>query len=102
MRKFRSPDLKRLLVGQHIVNGATVGVGVIAIALAASAILGFTENLPEAIRAFDQGRKMLDYRLKQLSKCVLNVHAGKTCDPVAVMYGLRYCSGVTLKPRLCE
>lgn len=35
-------------------------------------------------RAYDQGRKMLDYRLKQLTKCVLGVHAGKTCDPVAV------------------
>ena len=51
MRKFRSPDLKRLLVGQHIVNGATVGVGVIAIALAASAIFGFTAGQPATLGA---------------------------------------------------
>jgi hypothetical protein len=32
----RPPNLLRLLVGQHIVNGVSVGVGVIAIAIVAS------------------------------------------------------------------
>ena len=38
---WRPPNLVRLLVGQHIVNGVSVGVGVIAIALVASAVFGF-------------------------------------------------------------
>jgi uncharacterized membrane protein YccC len=42
MPRWRPPDLKRLFVGQHIVNGVSVGVGVITVALAASAIAGFT------------------------------------------------------------
>ena len=49
MRRWRRPDLKRLLLGQHIVNGATVGVGVIAVALAASAILGFVAGQPATL-----------------------------------------------------
>jgi uncharacterized membrane protein YccC len=51
MRRWRSPDLKRLLVGLHIVNGVTVGVGVIAVALASSAIFGFTAGQPATLGA---------------------------------------------------
>src|SRR5262249_25480635 len=31
--------------------------------------------------AYAQGRKLIDYALKQQSKCVPAAHAGKTCDP---------------------
>jgi uncharacterized membrane protein YccC len=51
MPRWRAPDLKRLLVGQHIVNGVSVGVGVIAVALAASAILGFVAGQPATLGA---------------------------------------------------
>ena len=51
MRRWRPPDLKRLFVGLHIVNGVSVGVGVIAIALAASAIFGFTAGQPATLGA---------------------------------------------------
>ncbi len=51
MRRWRTPDLKRLFVGQHIVNGVSVGVGVIAVALAASAILGSAAGLPATLGA---------------------------------------------------
>ena len=37
----RPPNLLRLFVGQHIVNGVSVGLGVVAVALVASAIFGF-------------------------------------------------------------
>ncbi len=50
-RRFRPPDLRRLLVGVHIVNGVTVGVGVIVIALAASAVFGFTAGQPATLGA---------------------------------------------------
>ncbi|HZZ61691.1 MAG TPA: FUSC family membrane protein [Roseiarcus sp.] len=51
MLRWRPPDLKRLLVGQHIVNGVSVGVGVIAVALAASAIFGFVAGQPATLGA---------------------------------------------------
>ena len=49
--RWRAPDLTRLFVGQHIVNGVSVGVGIIAIALAASAIFGFTAGQPATLGA---------------------------------------------------
>jgi uncharacterized membrane protein YccC len=51
MPRWRPPDLKRLLVGQHIVNGVSVGAAVIAVALAASATLGFAAGLPATLGA---------------------------------------------------
>ena len=49
--RWRAPDLTRLFVGQHIVNGVSVGVGVIAVALAASAIFGFEAGQPATLGA---------------------------------------------------
>jgi uncharacterized membrane protein YccC len=49
--RWRAPDFTRLFVGQHIVNGVSVGVGVIAVALAASAIFGFTAGQPVTLGA---------------------------------------------------
>jgi uncharacterized membrane protein YccC len=45
------PNLLRLFVGQHIVNGVSVGVGVIAIAIVASAVLGFAAGQPATLGA---------------------------------------------------
>jgi uncharacterized membrane protein YccC len=47
----RPPNLLRLLVGQHIINGASVGLGVVAVALAASAIFGFAAGQPATLGA---------------------------------------------------
>jgi uncharacterized membrane protein YccC len=47
----RLPNLSRLFVGQHIVNGLSVGVGVIVVALAASAIFGFAAGQPATLGA---------------------------------------------------
>jgi hypothetical protein len=47
----RLPNLSRLLVGQHIINGASVGLGVVAVALVASAIFGFTAGQPATLGA---------------------------------------------------
>ena len=51
MTRFRLPDFTRMLVGQHIVNGLSVGAGVLAIALAASAIFGFAAGQPVTLGA---------------------------------------------------
>ena len=47
----RPANLLRLFVGQHIVNGLSVGVGVIAIALVASAVFGFAAGQPATLGA---------------------------------------------------
>ncbi|HLX99813.1 MAG TPA: FUSC family membrane protein, partial [Roseiarcus sp.] len=51
LRWPRLPNLSRLFVGQHIVNGLSVGVGVIAIALVASALFGFAAGQPATLGA---------------------------------------------------
>src|SRR5271165_3145871 len=51
MARFRLPDFTRMLVGQHIVNGLSVGAGVLAIALGASAIFGFAAGQPATLGA---------------------------------------------------
>ena len=47
----RPPNLLRLFVGQHIINGLSVGVGVIAVALVASAVFGFAAGQPATLGA---------------------------------------------------
>ena len=47
----RPPNLLRLLVGQHIINGLSVGVGVVAVALVGSAIFGFAAGQPATLGA---------------------------------------------------
>ena len=47
----RPPNLVRLFVGQHIINGLSVGLGVIAVALVASAIFGFAAGQPATLGA---------------------------------------------------
>jgi uncharacterized membrane protein YccC len=51
LRWPRLPNLSRLFVGQHIVNGLSVGVGVIAIAIVASALFGFAAGQPATLGA---------------------------------------------------
>src|SRR6202041_86859 len=47
----RPQNLARLFVGQHIINGASVGLGVVAVALVASAIFGFAAGQPATLGA---------------------------------------------------
>jgi uncharacterized membrane protein YccC len=47
----RPPNLLRLLVGQHIINGLSVGLGVVAVALVSSAIFGFAAGQPATLGA---------------------------------------------------
>jgi uncharacterized membrane protein YccC len=50
-RRPRPQNLTRLFVGQHIINGASVGLGVVAVALIASAIFGFAAGQPATLGA---------------------------------------------------
>src|SRR5271156_2643428 len=47
----RSQNLTRLFVGQHIINGVSVGAGVVVVALAAASIFGFTAGQPATLGA---------------------------------------------------
>ena len=47
----RPPNLLRLFVGQHIINGVSVGLGVVAVALVASAVFGFAAGQPATLGA---------------------------------------------------
>ncbi|HWY82971.1 MAG TPA: FUSC family membrane protein [Roseiarcus sp.] len=47
----RPQNLTRLFVGQHIINGASVGLGVVAVAFVASAIFGFAAGQPATLGA---------------------------------------------------
>jgi uncharacterized membrane protein YccC len=47
----RPPNLLRLFVGQHIINGVSVGLGVVAVALVSSAIFGFAAGQPATLGA---------------------------------------------------
>src|SRR5271166_5029388 len=49
--RWRAPDLRRLFFGQHIVNGVSVGVGVMAVALIASTVFGFAAGQPATLGA---------------------------------------------------
>jgi len=47
----RPPNLLRLFVGQHIINGVSVGLGVVAVALVASSMFGFVASQPATLGA---------------------------------------------------
>src|SRR3984885_5954151 len=47
----RPPNLLRLFVGQHIINGVSVGLGVVAVALVASELFGFVASQPATLGA---------------------------------------------------
>src|ERR1700722_7468241 len=47
----RPPNLLRLFVGQHIINGVSVGAGVVVVALVAAKMFGFTAGQPATLGA---------------------------------------------------
>src|SRR6202166_2805101 len=47
----RPQNLTRLFVGQHIINGVSVGLGVVAVALIASELFGFAASQPATLGA---------------------------------------------------
>jgi uncharacterized membrane protein YccC len=51
MARWRPQSLTRLLIGPHIVNGASVAVGVLAVAIVSSLILGFQAGQPVTLGA---------------------------------------------------
>ena len=48
---LRSPTVLKLFVGQHILNGLSVAVGVMAVTALASALFGFAAGQPATLGA---------------------------------------------------
>ena len=48
---LRSPTVLKLFVGQHILNGMSVALGVMAVAAVASALFGFAAGQPATLGA---------------------------------------------------
>ena len=66
----RPQNLTRLFVGQHIINGASVGLGVVAIALIASAIFGFAAGQPATLGAISASISDLPAPWRQKARTV--------------------------------
>src|SRR5271166_2171122 len=85
----RSPKLLKMFVGQHIINGVSVAAGVMAVAIAASAIFGFRTGQPATLGAISasisdfpapwrvKARAMLTgFALALASICVIQAASG--------------------------
>src|SRR3984893_14318007 len=86
--RWRAPDLTRLFVGQHIVNGVSVGVGIIAIALAASAIFGFTAGQPATLGAISASISDLPAPWREKARSLLFGFALAMLSTIAIQLAL--------------
>src|SRR5271165_951324 len=88
MLRWRPPDLTRLFVGQHVVNGVSVGVGVIAVALAADALFGFAAGQPATLGAISASISDLPAPWRQKAKTLGFGFALALLSTVAVQLAL--------------
>ena len=51
LRWLRSPALLKLFVGQHVVNGLSVALGVVTVTILASSLFGFSAGQPATLGA---------------------------------------------------
>jgi uncharacterized membrane protein YccC len=84
----RPPNLLRLLVGQHIINGVSVGAGVIVVALAASTIFGFTAGQPATLGAISASISDLPAPWREKARTLLFGFALAMISTVAIQLAL--------------
>ena len=84
----RPPNLLRLFVGQHIINGASVGLGVIAVALVASAIFGFAAGQPATLGAISASISDLPAPLREKGRTLAFGFALALLSTVAIQFAL--------------
>jgi uncharacterized membrane protein YccC len=84
----RPPNLLRLLVGQHIINGVSVGAGVIVVALAASTIFGFTAGQPATLGAISASISDLPAPWREKARTLLFGFALALLSTVAIELAL--------------
>jgi uncharacterized membrane protein YccC len=84
----RPPNLLRLFVGQHIINGLSVGLGVIAVALAASAVFGFAAGQPATLGAISASISDLPAPWREKAKTLCFGFALALLSTVAIQLAL--------------
>ena len=84
----RPPNLLRLLVGQHIINGVSVGAGVIVVALVASTIFGFTAGQPATLGAISASISDLPAPWREKARTLLFGFALAMLSTVAIQLAL--------------
>ena len=103
----RSPRLLKLFVGQHIINGLSVAAGVMAVAIAASALFGFAAGQPATLGAISasisdfpapwrvKARTMLTgFALALLSIAVIQLASGTTAGEVIAIGVIAFAAGL--------
>src|SRR5271170_5776434 len=84
----RPPNLLRLLVGQHIINGASVGLGVVAVGLVSSAISGFAAGQPATLGAISASISDLPAPWREKAKTLAFGFALALLSTVAIQLAL--------------
>jgi uncharacterized membrane protein YccC len=84
----RPPNLLRLFVGQHIINGLSVGLGVIAVALVASAVFGFAAGQPATLGAISASISDLPAPWREKAKTLCFGFALALLSTVAIQLAL--------------
>ena len=104
---LRSPTLLKLFVGQHIVNGLTVAITVVAVAAVASALLGYEVGLVAALGAVSasisdfpapwrvKARTMLvGFSLALASTILMQLAGGSNLTEILAVGFIGFCAGM--------
>jgi uncharacterized membrane protein YccC len=104
---LRSPTLLKLFVGQHVVNGLSVALAVMAVAVAASASLGFAAGQPATLGAISasisdfpapwrvKARAMLvGFALALASTSAIQLAGASATATVAAIGVIAFCAGM--------
>ncbi|MGD1036603.1 MAG: FUSC family membrane protein [Roseiarcus sp.] len=107
MRWFRSPTLLKLFVGQHIVNGLSVGAIVIAVSVAASALLGFAAGQPATLGAISASISdfpapwrvkaqtvLVGFSFALASTCAIQIAGGSALGEIIAIGVIAFCAGM--------
>ena len=92
----RPQNLTRLFVGQHIINGASVGLGVLAVALVASEIFGFAAGQPATLGAISASISDLPAPWREKARTLIFGFALAMLSTVAIQIALPWLATTIL------
>ena len=92
----RPQNLTRLFVGQHIINGASVGLGVVAVALIASTIFGFAAGQPATLGAISASISDLPAPWREKARTLIFGFALAMLSTVAIQIALPWTTAALL------
>ena len=92
----RPQNLTRLFVGQHIINGASVGLGVVAVALVASAAFGFAAGQPATLGAISASISDLPAPWREKARTLIFGFALAILSTVAIQVALPWTATAIL------